>query len=172
MRALVLLFVVACASSAPPPAQPAAPEPAPAAPTPPPPPPPPPPPAAEPAPTSSLVTDDTTRPAAGPTVAIGDPKATGDLDKATIRTHVRQHIGKIQLCYERGLLKKPKLAGTLTVQFVIGADGTVKSANPSGLGDFDVENCVAEVIMGIEFPKPKGGGSIQVNYPFTFRPQA
>ena len=126
MRApIAVLFIMACGGSAPPPAQQpvATPEPAPPAPTPPPPAPPPPPPAAEPAPTSSLVTDDANKPAAGPTVAIGDPKATGDLDKATIRTHVRQHIGKIQLCYERGLLKKPKLAGTLTVQFVIGPDG-------------------------------------------------
>jgi hypothetical protein len=27
------------------------------------------------------------------------------------------------------------------------------------------------VIKGIEFPKPKGGGGVQVNYPFTFRPE-
>jgi hypothetical protein len=26
------------------------------------------------------------------------------------------------------------------------------------------------VIHAIEFPKPKGGGGVQVNYPFTFRP--
>jgi hypothetical protein len=29
---------------------------------------------------------------------------------------------------------------------------------------------VADVIQGIQFPKPKGGGLVQVRYPFTFRP--
>ena len=33
-----------------------------------------------------------------------------------------------------------------------------------------VSGCVAGVIKGIEFPKPKGGGGVQVNYPFNFRP--
>ena len=33
-----------------------------------------------------------------------------------------------------------------------------------------MSSCVAGVIKGIEFPKPKGGGGVQVNYPFNFRP--
>ena len=108
--------------------------------------------------------------ATGPVVAIGDPKSAGDLDKAVIRRYVRRNIQKIRACYEAELANVPKLAGTLTVQFVIGRDGKVISANPSGLGNWNVENCVAEVIQKIEFPKPRGGGSIQVSYPFTFRP--
>jgi len=35
--------------------------------------------------------------------------------------------------------------------------------------DPDVASCVAGVIKKIEFPKPKGGGNVQVNYPFVFR---
>jgi hypothetical protein len=31
---------------------------------------------------------------------------------------------------------------------------------------------VRAVIKAIVFPKPRGGGSIQVNDPFTFRPSA
>jgi len=34
--------------------------------------------------------------------------------------------------------------------------------------DGEVASCVADVIKNIEFPKPKGGGGVQVNYPFTF----
>ena len=26
-----------------------------------------------------------------------------------------------------------------------------------------------DVLRGIEFPKPRGGGGVQINYPFTFR---
>ena len=36
--------------------------------------------------------------------------------------------------------------------------------------DPNVAKCVAAVIKAIEFPKPKGGGGVQVNYPFTFAP--
>ena len=43
-----------------------------------------------------------------------------------------------------------------------------------GLRRRRAKNCrqveVAGVIKNIEFPKPKGGGGVQVNYPFTFRP--
>jgi hypothetical protein len=54
-------------------------------------------------------------------------------------------------------------------QFFITPNGNVASASGSGV-DPEVANCVADVIHGIEFPKPKGGGGVQVNYPFTFRP--
>jgi hypothetical protein len=29
---------------------------------------------------------------------------------------------------------------------------------------------MADVISTIEFPRPNGGGGVQVNYPFTIRP--
>jgi hypothetical protein len=45
----------------------------------------------------------------------------------------------------------------------------VATSNASGV-DPEVSSCVAGVIKSIEFPKPKGGGGVQVNYPFTFRP--
>ena len=50
------------------------------------------------------------------------------------------------------------------------------SGAPGGIGHAleqtynDIARCVAGVISSIEFPKPKGGGGVQVNYPFTFRP--
>jgi hypothetical protein len=53
------------------------------------------------------------------------------------------------------------------VQFFIRPDGKVASATASGV-DSEVASCVAEVIKKIEFPKPKGGGGVQVSYPFVF----
>jgi hypothetical protein len=104
-----------------------------------------------------------------PTVSIGSPTAQGDLDKAIIRRYIKRNIAKIQYCYEKELLAKPTLSGTVTTQFFITPNGNVASASGSGV-DGDVSSCVASVIKGIEFPKPKGGGGVQVNYPFTFRP--
>jgi hypothetical protein len=109
------------------------------------------------------------RTAAVPTVSIGQPNATGDLDKAIIRRYIKRNIQKITYCYEKQLLAKPGLAGTVQTQFFITPNGNVATASGSGV-DPEVANCVADVIHGIEFPKPKGGGGVQVNYPFTFRP--
>jgi len=109
------------------------------------------------------------RTAAVPTVSIGQPNAQGDLDKAIIRRYIKRNIQKITYCYEKQLLAKPGLAGTVSTQFFITPSGNVATASGSGV-DPEVANCVADVIKGIEFPKPKGGGGVQVNYPFTFRP--
>jgi hypothetical protein len=109
------------------------------------------------------------RSSAVPTVAIGQPSAQGDLDKAIIRRYIKRNIQKITYCYEKQLLAKPTLAGTVATQFFITPNGTVAQSTGSGV-DPEVANCVADVIKGIEFPKPKGGGGVQVNYPFTFRP--
>ena len=108
------------------------------------------------------------RTAAVPTVSIGQPSAQGDLDKAIIRRYIKRNIQKIQYCYEKQLLAKPTLAGTVSTQFFISPNGNVTSSQGSGV-DPEVSACVADVIHGIEFPKPKGGGGVQVNYPFTFR---
>ncbi len=53
------------------------------------------------------------RTAAVPTVAIGQPNAQGDLDKAIIRRYIKRNQQKIQYCYEKELLAKPNLSGTV-----------------------------------------------------------
>jgi hypothetical protein len=107
------------------------------------------------------------RTAAVPTVSIGQPSSQGDLDKAIIRRYIKRNLQKIQYCYEKQLLAKPTLSGTVQAQFFITPNGTVASSTGNGV-DGEVSSCVADVIKNIEFPKPKGGGGVQVNYPFTF----
>ena len=109
------------------------------------------------------------RRANAPTVSTGQPNAQGDLDKAVVRRYIRRNIQRIQYCYEKQLLAKPNLAGTVSTEFLIKPDGTVTSATASGV-DPEVASCVAAVIESIEFPKPKGGGLVRVRYPFTFHP--
>jgi hypothetical protein len=104
-----------------------------------------------------------------PSVSIGQPVVRGDLDKAIIRRYIKRNIQKIQYCYEKQLLADPTLAGTVTVSFVIAATGSVTKSDGSGVQK-DVSACVADVIRGIEFPKPAGGGIVQVTYPFKFTP--
>ncbi|HVV88624.1 MAG TPA: AgmX/PglI C-terminal domain-containing protein [Kofleriaceae bacterium] len=109
------------------------------------------------------------RTAAVPSVRIGQPNSVGDLDKAIIRRYIKRNIQKISYCYEKQLLAHPTLEGTVATQFFISPMGTVPQAQASGV-DPEVSSCVASVLKSIEFPKPKGGGGVQVNYPFTFRP--
>ena len=104
-----------------------------------------------------------------PQVRIGQPQSVGDLDKAIIRRYIKRNIQKITYCYEKQLLARPGLEGTVSTQFFISPNGTVSASNASGV-DGEVASCVAAVIKAIEFPKPKGGGGVQVNYPFNFRP--
>ena len=108
------------------------------------------------------------RTAAVPTVSIGQPNAQGDLDKAIIRRYIKRNQQKIQHCYEKELVSKPNLSGTVMTNFLISPQGTVTDSTGSGV-DPVVASCVAAVIRAIEFPKPKGGGNVQVNYPFIFR---
>jgi len=109
------------------------------------------------------------RQAAVPSVRIGQPNSVGDLDKAIIRRYIKRNIQKISYCYEKQLLARPTLEGTVSTQFFISPTGVVADSRANGV-DGEVASCVAAVIKSIEFPKPKGGGGVQVNYPFTFRP--
>jgi hypothetical protein len=104
-----------------------------------------------------------------PKATLGQPNAQGDLDKGAIRRTVKKAMPEIQACYEKALLKQPGLAGTVQTQFFITPKGTVQEASASGVDD-EVAKCVAQVIKKLEFPKPVGGGGVQVNYPFTMRP--
>ncbi len=104
----------------------------------------------------------------GPQVRPGQPQTVGDMDPVIIRRYVRRNLPKITYCYERELLSHPALAGTVTAQFFISPNGSVASARATGVSP-EVATCVADVLRGIEFPKPRGGGGVQINYPFTFR---
>jgi len=106
--------------------------------------------------------------AAVPVLRVGDPTGSGNLDKAIIRRYIKRNLAKISYCYEKQLLAKQGLEGTVSVSFFITPTGVVKSSTGSGM-DPTVASCVADVVSSIEFPRPSDGG-VQVNYPFTFHP--
>ena len=103
-----------------------------------------------------------------PDPVIGRPELVGDLDKSIIQRYIKRNLNKISYCYEKELLARPGLDGTVTVVFFISLTGSVTSSAGSGF-DATVANCVADVVSHIQFPKPTGGG-VQVKYPFIFHP--
>jgi hypothetical protein len=102
-----------------------------------------------------------------PDPVISDARGGGDLDKSIIRRYIKRQSSKLSYCYEKQLLARPGMSGDITVQFIIMPNGHVQGSAAKGF-DNEVASCVAGVIGEIEFPAPKGGGTVQVNYPLTF----
>ncbi len=94
----------------------------------------------------------------------------GNIPKHIIAKIIRDHLGRIRYCYERQLVRQPKLGGKIVVRFVIGLQGRVTSVkiDQTTMGSPPVEQCIMQVVRGMPFPKP-GGGLVEVIYPFLFR---
>ncbi len=104
-----------------------------------------------------------------PVVRQGKATVQGALDRDIIRRIVRAHINEVRHCYNQGLSRDPSLQGRVAVKFVITATGAIASAvtEESTVKDNAVNNCVAKAVKRWKFPKPRGGGSVIVSYPFT-----
>lgn len=101
----------------------------------------------------------------------GDLVLDGALDRELIRGVIRRNISQVRYCYEERLTVHPDLAGKVLVQFVISATGQVVSSavQQSTAQDAKLEQCVASRVQTWLFPKPKGGGTVTVKYPFLFK---
>lgn len=107
-----------------------------------------------------------------PRIRQGKSTVKGSLDKDIIRRIVRAHINEVRACYNDGLEKNPKLGGRVSVRFTIGDDGKVNNAKvaKTTLSDEAVGKCIAKAVDRWKFPKPIGGGSVAVTYPFVLEP--
>lgn len=92
----------------------------------------------------------------------------GGLDPDLIAAIVKRYGPQIQHCYEKGLVRNPKVRGKVTTHFTIAGNGTVISPKivESTLGDAFTEKCILQKIATWKFPKPKGGGTVGVTWPF------
>ena len=96
----------------------------------------------------------------------------GSLDKDIIRRIVRAHVNEVRACYNDGLEKDAELAGRVAIRFTIRSDGKVSRVKvaETTLGDKAVGKCIAKAVETWKFPKPIGGGSVAVTYPFVLAP--
>ncbi len=103
----------------------------------------------------------------------GDPAIEGALTKEEIEAVIKQNLAQIKACYERNLQGNRKLAGRVKTSFVIKGNGRVRSASivSSDLNNRATESCITSVIRRWKFPLPRGGGIVNVNYPFVFAPR-
>jgi len=105
-----------------------------------------------------------------PRVRQAKATVTGALDKDIVRRIVRAHINEVRHCYNQGLARDPNLDGRVTVNFTIDERGRVSasSEHSSTLTDRGVTQCVVKAVKRWKFPKPKGGSTVEVRYPFVF----
>ncbi len=103
-------------------------------------------------------------------VSVKLEEATGEfsgLTREEIDREVKKRAGVFRACYQKELNRTPGLGGKLVINFVIDAEGNVKSSRTQGgtLRNEGVESCVKSNINRLKFPAK--GGAI-VNYPFVF----
>ena len=95
----------------------------------------------------------------------------GRLAPEAIQFVVRKSFGKLRSCYETAAQKNVKLAGTVTVKFIINPDGSVRDAADasSTLPDANAIQCIVDGFSKLAYPAPEGG-FVTVVYPVEFSP--
>jgi len=91
-------------------------------------------------------------------VELPPPPSTADADALSFDRKLRAARGLIHSCYERGLRGNPALAGEVTLEISLGADGQVLSvATPaSSVGD-EIPACLRARLLRLRFPPPSRG---------------
>lgn len=107
-----------------------------------------------------------------PRVRQSNATVRGGLDKDIVRRIVRSHINEVRSCYSKALATDPTLEGRVAVKFRVGPSGRVEDAKVESttLPEGTVAPCVAAAVQTWKFPKPIGGGFVNVTYPFVFAP--
>lgn len=99
----------------------------------------------------------------------------GGMDPDTIRRILIEHIPQFRHCYQQELDRASAVVqGVVRLDFIIGASGHVTRAGVETVRDDlpgGVQNCVVNVLRGIRFPAPRGGGVVEVSQPMNFYPR-
>ena len=99
----------------------------------------------------------------------------GSMDPDVIRRILRENIPQFRYCYQKELDRSQSrdISGMIRLVFTIGASGHVSRAGIDGRTKLPryVKKCVVGVLRGIQFPRPLGGGTVDVKQPFNFYPK-
>lgn len=96
----------------------------------------------------------------------------GSMDPELLRKILQEYLPQFRHCYQQELVKAAsEIKGVIDLDFQISAEGRVsrtdvraKDARFTNRG----MDCMASVLKIIEFPKPKGGGVVDVRQPLNF----
>ncbi len=108
------------------------------------------------------------------TKSYGKTVLLGSIDPEIIRELLRRNLPQFRYCYDEELRRKrKKVKGKMNLDFVIGPNGRVVKSNIE-LRAFNLSGegtkCMKRVLGGIAFPRPKGGGIVEVTQPIFLEP--
>jgi hypothetical protein len=98
----------------------------------------------------------------------------GSIDPDGIRKALMAHLDQFRACYQKELdttEEEDKDQGVVTLDFMINKIGRSSDEEviSEALKSSDVKGCVASVLKSIQFPTPKGGGTVKVKQPINFQ---
>jgi TonB family protein len=98
-----------------------------------------------------------------------------DVDEGLTRDQVGKvmhaHKNEIRYCLDSAVLRSADIGGRVTTKFAVNASGNVASIGigSSNVGDRRLHECLVSHIKTFKFPKPRGGVTVAVAYPFDFK---
>jgi hypothetical protein len=115
----------------------------------------------------------------GPALAVdaGVGPGAGTIDRADLEKVVFEHRAEVRACFEAELRFSPAFVGSLEYVWEVSPTGTVTDGcrgeshfspelTPEALDS--LSRCIRTAIWSWSFPRPRGGGPVNVAYPFTF----
>ncbi len=95
----------------------------------------------------------------------------GSMDPELLRKILREYLPQFRHCYQKELERNGNTEGVVDLNFRIQGNGGVSNINIGMKGaKFSKagSGCMAGVLKLIDFPKPKGGGVVDVRQPLNF----
>jgi hypothetical protein len=119
---------------------------------------------------SAALTGESRKRQGGPRARAGAAQITGDIVHEPVHRAVRENLGALKDCYQKGLDKNAQLKGRIIFSFTLDGGGTAKELKPDAeLKDNTVIECAKTAMSSISYPKPKAG-VVSVRYPILFSP--
>lgn len=101
-----------------------------------------------------------------------DTVVLGSIDPEVLRKILGEYLSQFKFCYQQELQEQSeKIKGIVDLNFRIEGDGTVSKVNiKSAQTKFSSKGigCMSNILRMINFPKPKGGGLVDVRQPLNF----
>jgi hypothetical protein len=97
------------------------------------------------------------------------PRRVGTLSRGAIYTTLDSNNVAFWACI-RPREGQASVAGHVETEFTIAADGAVAESRvvDGAGGDLETEDCIGRALCGVVFPKPAGGGNVEVHQTFRF----
>jgi hypothetical protein len=96
----------------------------------------------------------------------------GGLDPALVQQIIEERLTQVRDCYESALRNNNGLQGKIDTAWTIQANGSVSNLQTTS-ADLSIQSlheCIRGRIGNWTFPEPRGGGVVNVKYPFVFSP--